>query len=217
MMLHFWRVRKDSFSGPAITPLELPHDKVDTWPHLIVREYIASLGCMIFISLWSLLQKAPLEEMANPTVTPNPSKAPWYFTGLQELLVYFDFDWETVTVPAGDVGCVEAGHGFGFDNEVLDALVKGVAEVDRSVGVGWAIVEDVLCGSGAGGADLGIQVLLLPDGQAFGLVFGQIGLHGEGSCGQVKCRFQRFGSGFLIFAVRLKLVWGCVRHSFLVS
>ena len=37
-----------------------------------------------------MLQKAPLEEMANPTVTPNPSKAPWYFTGLQELLVYFD-------------------------------------------------------------------------------------------------------------------------------
>jgi len=90
MILHFWRVRKDTFSGPPITPQELPHDKVDTWPHLIVREYIAALGCMIFISLWSLLQKAPLEEMANPTVTPNPSKAPWYFTGLQELLVYFD-------------------------------------------------------------------------------------------------------------------------------
>src|SRR5438477_371852 len=90
MILHFWRVRKDNFSGPAIAPEQLPHDKVDTWPHLIVREYIAALGCMIFISVWSLLQKAPLEEMANPTVTPNPSKAPWYFTGLQELLVYFD-------------------------------------------------------------------------------------------------------------------------------
>ena len=55
MILHFWRVRKDTFSGPPITPQELPHDKVDTWPHLIVREYIAALGCMIFISLWSLL------------------------------------------------------------------------------------------------------------------------------------------------------------------
>src|SRR6185369_1816489 len=90
MIVHFWRVRKDTFSGPPITPQELPHDKVDTWPHLVVREYIAALGCMIFISLWSLLQKAPLEEIANPTVTPNPSKAPWYFLGLQELLVYFD-------------------------------------------------------------------------------------------------------------------------------
>jgi quinol-cytochrome oxidoreductase complex cytochrome b subunit len=90
MILHFWRVRKDTFSGPPISPQELPHDKVDTWPHLVVREYIAAIGCTIFISVWSLLQKAPLEEIANPTVTPNPSKAPWYFLGLQELLVYFD-------------------------------------------------------------------------------------------------------------------------------
>ena len=90
MIVHFWRIRKDTFSGPIIKPEQLPHDKVDTWPHLVVREYIAALLCMVAISAWSLLMKAPLEEMANPTVTPNPSKAPWYFTGLQELLVYFD-------------------------------------------------------------------------------------------------------------------------------
>jgi quinol-cytochrome oxidoreductase complex cytochrome b subunit len=90
MIVHFWRVRKDTFSGPILKPEQLPHDKVDTWPHLIVREYIAALACMIVLSVWSLLMKAPLEEIANPTVTPNPSKAPWYFTGLQELLVYFD-------------------------------------------------------------------------------------------------------------------------------
>jgi quinol-cytochrome oxidoreductase complex cytochrome b subunit len=90
MIVHFWRIRKDTFSGPVIKPEQLPHDKVDTWPHLVVREYIAALGCMVVISAWSLWMKAPLEEMANPTVTPNPSKAPWYFTGLQELLVYFD-------------------------------------------------------------------------------------------------------------------------------
>ena len=90
MIVHFWRVRKDTFSGPIIKPEELPHDKVDTWPHLIVKEYVAALLCLVFISGWSLVMKAPLEEHANPTVTPNPSKAPWYFTGLQELLVYFD-------------------------------------------------------------------------------------------------------------------------------
>ncbi|OGR92293.1 MAG: hypothetical protein A2992_06715 [Elusimicrobia bacterium RIFCSPLOWO2_01_FULL_59_12] len=90
MIVHFWRIRKDTFSGPVIKPEQLPHDKVDTWPHLIVREYIAALLCMVVLSAWSLWIKAPLEEIANPTVTPNPSKAPWYFTGLQELLVYFD-------------------------------------------------------------------------------------------------------------------------------
>jgi quinol-cytochrome oxidoreductase complex cytochrome b subunit len=90
MIVHFWRIRKDTFSGPPLKPEELPHDKVDTWPHLVVREYIAAIFCMVVLSAWSLLVNAPLEEMANPTVTPNPSKAPWYFTGLQELLVYFD-------------------------------------------------------------------------------------------------------------------------------
>ncbi len=90
MIVHFWRVRKDTFSGPIIKPEEIPNDKVDTWPHLVVREYIGAILCLVVLSLWSLVMKAPLEEIANPTVTPNPSKAPWYFTGLQELLVYFD-------------------------------------------------------------------------------------------------------------------------------
>ena len=61
-----------------------------------------------------------------------------------ELLVDFDLDGEAVAVPAGDVGGVEAGHGLGFDDEVLDALVERVAEVDGAVGVGGAVVEDVL-------------------------------------------------------------------------
>ncbi len=156
-----------------------------------------------------------------------------------ELLVYFNFDGEAVAVPTRDVGGVEAGHGFGFDDEVLNALVEGVAEVDGSVGVGWAVVEDVFCGAGTGGADLGIQVLLLPPRQASRLVLRQVGLHGEGGLGQIQGRFQqlgrcvrgvffpanrqiqrgfqRFGSGFLIFGLGLKSVWGCVRHSFLVS
>ncbi len=108
-----------------------------------------------------------------------------------ELLVDFDFDGETVAVPAGDVGGVEAVHGLGLDDEVLDALVEGVAEVDGSVGVGRAVVEDVFWGSGAGGADLGIQVLFLPRGEALGLIVRQIGLHGEGGLGQVQGGLQQ--------------------------
>lgn len=87
LILHFWRVRKDSFSA---APYSANEEKVDVWPHLVKREYIGAAATTIFIMLWSILQNAPLEAIANPNVTTNPSKAPWYFVGLQELLVYFD-------------------------------------------------------------------------------------------------------------------------------
>ncbi|HXT00908.1 MAG TPA: cytochrome b N-terminal domain-containing protein [Elusimicrobiota bacterium] len=87
LILHFWRIRKDSFSA---APYKADEEKVDVWPHLVKREYIGAAGTTLFIMIWSILQNAPLESIANPNVTPNPSKAPWYFVGLQELLVYFD-------------------------------------------------------------------------------------------------------------------------------
>jgi hypothetical protein len=65
-------------------------DKVHTWPHLVRMEFLVALFVLVVLILWALLIDAPLEEPANPTRTPNPSKAPWYFLGLQEMLVYFD-------------------------------------------------------------------------------------------------------------------------------
>jgi len=63
---------------------------VDVWPHLVSREFLATLLVTAILLVWSLMMNAPLEAEANLNVTPNPSKAPWYFVGLQELLVYFD-------------------------------------------------------------------------------------------------------------------------------
>jgi len=83
LAVHLWRVRKDSFSkqtGP----------KVDVWPHLVSREFLAAILVTLILFVWSIVMNAPLEAEANLNVTPNPSKAPWYFLGLQELLVYFD-------------------------------------------------------------------------------------------------------------------------------
>ncbi len=65
-------------------------DKVHAWPFLVRSEFLCTLFVMIFLIFWSLLVDAPLEEPANPGRTPNPSKAPWYFLGLQEILVFFD-------------------------------------------------------------------------------------------------------------------------------
>jgi hypothetical protein len=72
-------------------PVEGENDQdIETWKPLVRIELIITLAIMIGLTVWSILVDAPLEEIANPTLTPNPAKAPWYFLGLQELLVYFD-------------------------------------------------------------------------------------------------------------------------------
>ncbi len=65
-------------------------DKVFTWPDLVFSELICMVVLTVGMVVWSIVLKAPLEEPANLSVAPNPSKAPWYFLGLQEMLVYFD-------------------------------------------------------------------------------------------------------------------------------
>ena len=64
-------------------------DRVHTWPHLLLEEFIAMVILFAGLLVFSSLINAPLRELANPNLTPNPSKAPWYFLGLQELLRYF--------------------------------------------------------------------------------------------------------------------------------
>lgn len=75
-------------------------DKVHTWPHLVRLEFLTMLGTLLFLTLWSVFIDAPLELPANIAKTPNPSKAPWYFLGLQEMLVYFDPWMAGVVLPS---------------------------------------------------------------------------------------------------------------------
>ncbi|HEX8200951.1 MAG TPA: hypothetical protein VF590_10710, partial [Isosphaeraceae bacterium] len=69
---------------------ELEPEKTLTWPDLVYTELIAMVAQTIVLVVWAIALQAPLEQPASSTVAPNPSKAPWYFLGLQEMLVYFD-------------------------------------------------------------------------------------------------------------------------------
>jgi len=64
--------------------------EVHVWPYLLRIEFLAAIIVTFILMVWSITLNAPLEEPSNPTLTMNPSKAPWYFLGLQEMLVYFD-------------------------------------------------------------------------------------------------------------------------------
>jgi menaquinol-cytochrome c reductase cytochrome b/c subunit len=64
-------------------------DRINVWPHLLIEEFVAMLIVLAGLTIFSTFVNAPLRELANPNLTPNPSKAPWYFLGLQELLRYF--------------------------------------------------------------------------------------------------------------------------------
>jgi len=64
-------------------------DRINVWPHLLIEEFVALLIMTVGLVIFSTFVNAPLRELANPNLTPNPSKAPWYFLGLQELLRYF--------------------------------------------------------------------------------------------------------------------------------
>jgi len=79
--------------------LELP-SRIHTWPYLVRLEFICAIIVMIVMTVWSITIDAPTEQAADPNRTPNPSKAPWYFLGLQEMLVYFDPWYAGVVLPS---------------------------------------------------------------------------------------------------------------------
>jgi hypothetical protein len=84
-------VQNDERAKQGLEPLEkLDNEKILVWPDLVYTELICMVALTAFLVMWAVLLPAPLEEPASAVKTPNPSKAPWYFLGLQELLVYYD-------------------------------------------------------------------------------------------------------------------------------
>ena len=98
-------VRNDKRLEKGEPPLEkLDDEKVLVWPDLVYTELICMIALTAFLIFWAILLRAPLEEAANIAKTPNPSKAPWYFLGLQEMLVYYDPWMAGVVLPSMIVG-----------------------------------------------------------------------------------------------------------------
>ena len=89
---HFWRIRKDGGLSIPKAPGEVLQrglKRVTTIPHLVRCEAVYALLWTALLVGWAMTTPAPLEGIANPNVSPNPAKAPWYFAGLQELLLHF--------------------------------------------------------------------------------------------------------------------------------
>ncbi|HWB00764.1 MAG TPA: hypothetical protein VG713_19865 [Pirellulales bacterium] len=94
-------VQNDDRIARGEPPLEkLGSEKVLVWPDLVYTEMICMVALTAFLLVWGLVLQAPLEEPASSVKTPNPSKAPWYFLGLQEMLVYFDPWMAGVVLPS---------------------------------------------------------------------------------------------------------------------
>ncbi len=94
-------VKNDDRMAQGLEPLEkLDNEKVLVWPDLVYTELICMVALTALLLLWGIGLQAPLEEPASSVKTPNPSKAPWYFLGLQEMLVYYDPWMAGVVLPS---------------------------------------------------------------------------------------------------------------------
>ena len=86
MAYHFWRVRK---AGGIMLPNDEEKNFVPTFPNLVYKEFVVALALLAIILIFSVFSNAPLLTKANPDFSLNPTKAPWYFAGIQELLMHF--------------------------------------------------------------------------------------------------------------------------------
>ncbi len=108
---HFWRIRKANGLVVPRTPKESPGNSgkmVAVVPHLLVREVALALMILAALLLFSMFFNASLAEPANPGLSPNPTKAPWYFMGFQELLLHFHPVFSVFIIPALVLVCVLA-------------------------------------------------------------------------------------------------------------
>lgn len=137
-------------------PTDLAEDEVMVWPSLVVVEAVCAVVFLGILTALSILVNAPLTERANPQQTPNPSKAPWYFLNLQEMLLHMDAGLAGVIVPTvalvaiaaipyidrsplgvGILGTSRKGRGIiGFSTVFTTVVLIGMVLLDELAGTG---------------------------------------------------------------------------------
>ena len=102
-----------------------------------------------------------------------------------ELSVDFDLNRQAMAIETGDIGRIETGHGFRFDDEIFEQLVESVTQVNFAIGVRRPIVQNVFGATGAGRANAVVEIHLLPAGEHFRLILRQVRFHRESGFWQV--------------------------------
>ena len=100
------------------------------WPSLVVVEAVCATVFLLLLIAVSVLFNAPLTAQANPNQTPNPSKAPWYFLNLQELLLHMDAGLAGVIVPTLALGAIAAVWGVAAERKPLESVARPLAFAD---------------------------------------------------------------------------------------
>ncbi|HET8524580.1 MAG TPA: hypothetical protein VFL82_15195 [Thermomicrobiales bacterium] len=123
-------------------PTDLSEDEVMVWPSLVVIEAVSAAVFLMILTLLSIFISAPLEAQANPNATPNPSKAPWYFLNLQELLLHMDKGLAGVIVPTvALVGIAAIPY---IDRSPLGVGILGTSTKGRKIAAFSAIFTTVV-------------------------------------------------------------------------
>jgi quinol-cytochrome oxidoreductase complex cytochrome b subunit len=167
MGFHFWRVRKAKGLVIPRSPEEPPSEKgtdlflaqkknqkknksvpfsVSSVPNLLIREVAVGLAVIAFVLVFSMLFDAPLADKANPGLSPNPTKAPWYFLGIQELLMHFHPIYSLLIIPVLTSLFLLAVPYFNYQEEVSG--VWFISQKGRKLAMASAVISVLLTALG---------------------------------------------------------------------
>jgi hypothetical protein len=149
MVYHFWRVRK---AGGVILPKSNNSNSVvPTYPNLVYREFIVALALIAVVLVFAVVLNAPLLSKANPDFSLNPTKAPWYFAGIQELLMHFHpfvaaflipFTIIIILAALPFINLKEEPSGYWFHSEKAKQAAKFTAAVSSIVTLVLIIINE---------------------------------------------------------------------------